>query len=107
MKYIATSLIVATLAFAAAPLLLPATAHAETLRMKVQQEQRMNLPKNGMTMAEVRREYGAPIKILPTRGGSSRYQPPIHRWEYAKYIVYFQNTHVIHSVLRTPGPHAL
>ena len=67
----------------------------------------MNLPRNDMTMTEVRRQYGAPLHILPTRGGSSRWQPPIHRWEYAKYIVYFQNNRVIHSVLRTPGPHSL
>ncbi|WHZ18166.1 MAG: hypothetical protein OJF55_000315 [Rhodanobacteraceae bacterium] len=107
MKRIATSLIVATLALAAAPLLFPAPAHAESLRVKVQQEQRMNLPRRGMTMAQVKREYGAPIKELPTRGGSSKHQPPIHRWEYAKYIVYFEYSHVIHSVLRTPGPDSL
>lgn len=107
MKRIAASLIATTLALAAAPLLLPTPAHAETLRMKVQQEKHYNMPKRGMTMAEVRREYGAPLKVLATRGGSSKYQPPIHRWEYAKYIVYFEYSHVIHSVLRTPGPHAL
>ncbi|TAN08094.1 MAG: hypothetical protein EPN38_04045 [Rhodanobacteraceae bacterium] len=107
MKRIATSLIAATLALAAVPLLMPAAAHAETLRMKVQQEQRMNLPARGMTMAEVKRVYGPPLKILPTRGGSSKFQPPIHRWEYAKYVVYFEYSHVIHSVLRTPGRNAL
>lgn len=107
MKHIAASLLVTTLALAAAPLLLTTPAHAETLRMKVAQEQHMNLPHNGMTMAQVKSEYGAPLKILPTRGGSSKFQPPIHRWEYTKYIVYFQNTRVIHSVLRTPGPDSL
>ncbi|TAN03950.1 MAG: hypothetical protein EPN36_11115 [Rhodanobacteraceae bacterium] len=107
MKRIAASLIATTLALTAAPLLLPTPAHAETLRMKVKQEQHYNMPKRGMTMAEVRHEYGAPLKVLATRGGSSKYQPPIHRWEYAKYIVYFEYSHVIHSVLRTPGPHAL
>ncbi|MGH8146160.1 MAG: hypothetical protein ACREPY_07485 [Rhodanobacteraceae bacterium] len=107
MKRIATSLIPVMLALASVPLLLPSTVHAETLRMKVKQEQHMSLPTRGMTMAQVKHEYGAPLKVLPTRGGSSRYQPPIHRWEYAKYIVYFEYKHVIHSVLRTPGRHAL
>lgn len=107
MKRIATSLLAATLALAVAPLLMPASAHAETLRMKVQQEQAMNLPRRGMTMAEVKRVYGAPLRVLPTRGGSSKFQPPIHRWEYAQYVVYFEYTHVIHSVLRTPGTHSL
>jgi len=107
MKRIATSLIAATLALASAPLLLPTTAHAESLRVKVKQEQNYNMPKRGMTMDQVKREYGAPLKVLATRGGSSKYQPPIHRWEYSKYIVYFEYSHVIHSVLRTPGPHSL
>jgi hypothetical protein len=118
MNRIATSLTAVTFALAAGALASPAPAHAETLqtqtttqsiplRAKVQQEQHMNLPTRGMTMAQVKREYGAPLKVLATRGGSSKYQPPIHRWEYAKYIVYFEYKHVIHSVLRTPGPHAL
>ena len=107
MKRIATSLIAASLAFGFAPLLLPTQAHAESLRVKVRQEQHYNMPTRGMTMAQVKREYGAPLKVLATRGGSSKYQPPIHRWEYAKYIVYFEYSHVIHSVLRTPGPHSL
>lgn len=107
MKRIATGLFVATLALAAAPLLFPAPAHADTLKMKVKQEQGMNLPVRGMTMAQVKAKYGEPVKVLPTRGGSSKYQPPIHRWEYAKYIVYFEYKHVIHSVLRTPGVNAL
>ena len=71
MKRIATSLIAATLALASAPLLLPATAHAESPRVKVKQEQQYNMPRRGMTMDQVRREYGAPLKVLATRGGKS------------------------------------
>ncbi len=107
MKRIATGLTAAVFALAVAPLLLPVPTHAETLRTKVKQEQQMNLPRRGMSMAEVKREYGAPLKELPTRGGSSKHQPPIHRWEYSKYIVYFEYSHVIHSVFRPPGPHSL
>lgn len=107
MKRIATCLMGVALALAAAPLLFPAPAQAESLRTKVQQEQRMNLPTRGMTMAQVKQRYGAPLKVLPTRGGSSKFQPPIHRWEYPKYIVYFEYSHVVHAVLRTPGPDAL
>jgi hypothetical protein len=107
MKHFTFDLIAATLAFAATSMLLPAPAQAESLRMKVHQEQRYNMPKRGMTMDQVKREYGAPLKVLATRGGSSKHQPPIHRWEYSKYIVYFEYSHVIHSVLRTPGPDSL
>lgn len=107
MKRIATRLIAAAFALAAIPLLMPVPAHAESLRMKVKQEHHLNMPTRGMLMNQVRHQYGAPLKVLQTRGGSSKYQPPIHRWEYAKFIVYFEYKHVIHSVLRTPGPHAL
>jgi hypothetical protein len=107
MNRIATSLLATALALAASPVLLPAPAHAESLRMKVQQERQMNLPRRGMTMAQVERRYGAPLKKLPVRGGDTRRHPPIHRWEYASYVVYFERNHVIHSVMRTPGPHSL
>jgi hypothetical protein len=108
MNRIAASLIASSLVLGAASLLLPAAAaHAETLRMKVKQEQHYALPKRGMTMDQVKQKYGAPLKVLATRGGGSKFQPPIHRWEYANYIVYFEYSHVIHAVLRTPGPHAL
>jgi hypothetical protein len=107
MKRTATSLLAAALVLGSGSLLLPAPAQAESLRTKVQQEHGMNLPKRGMTMAEVKRVYGEPLKVLATRGGSSKFQPPIHRWEYGKYIVYFEYSHVIHSVVRTPGPDSL
>lgn len=102
------SLFAAALLLAASAFALPvSTAHAESLRMKVQQEQQMNLPRRGLSMAQVEREYGAPLRKLQTRGGDTRLHPPIHRWEYPGYIVYFERNHVIHSVVRTPGPHAL
>lgn len=107
MNRTAISLIAATLALAAAPLLFPAPARAESLVTKVQQEQHMNLPTRGMTMAQVKAKYGEPLKVLPTRGGGSKFQPPINRWEYGTYIVFFEHNHVIHSVLRTPGPHSM
>lgn len=107
MNRIAASLIASSLVLGAAALLLPGSAHGESLRMKVQQEQHYNLPKRGMTMDQVKREYGAPLKVLATRGGGSKFQPPIHRWEYANCIVYFEYSRVIHSVLRTPGPRSL
>ena len=96
------SLLVAALCLAAAPFVLPTPAHAESVRMKVKQEQGMNLPQRGMTMAQVEQRYGAPAHKLDTRGGDSAKHPPIHRWEYANYIVYFERNHVIHSVITTP-----
>ena len=84
----------------AAPFAL-STAHAESLRTKVAQEQGMNLPQRGLSMAQVEQRYGAPLHKLQTRGGDSTKHPPINRWEYANYIVYFERSHVIHSVITT------
>ncbi len=107
MTRLTRSLLFAALLVAIAPLALPSSAHAESLRTKVRQEQGMNLPQRGMTMAQVERQYGTPVRKLQTRGGDSPKHPPINRWEYANYIVYFERNHVIHSVITTPdsNPH--
>ncbi|MER3546303.1 MAG: hypothetical protein C4338_01385 [Rhodanobacteraceae bacterium] len=105
MNRLSRSLLTAALLIAVTPLVLPSSALAESLRMKVRQEQGMNLPKRGMTMSQVERQYGAPLRKLQTRGGDSPRHPPIHRWEYANYIVYFERNHVIHSVITTPDSH--
>jgi len=103
MSRMTRSLFVAALMMlAATPFALPTPAHAESVRMKVAQEQGMNLPQRGMTMAQVEHQYGAPQRKLDTRGGDSPKHPPIHRWEYSNYIVYFERNHVIHSVITTP-----
>jgi len=73
------------------------------LIQRVQQEQGMNLPRRGLTMAQVERDYGAPVRKLAARGGDTKLHPLINRWEYPKFIVYFEHDHVIHSVLNTPA----
>lgn len=73
------------------------------LIQRVQQEKTMNLPKRGMSMAQVERHYGAPERKLASRGGDTKVHPLINRWEYGKFIVYFEHSHVIHSVLNTPA----
>lgn len=80
------------------------TAHAQqTLGQRVQEEQGMHLPARGMSMAQVEKQYGAPLRKLSPRGGDSSRHPTINRWEYSNFIVYFENSHVIHAVLNTPA----
>lgn len=108
MRLTIRTFVAAALVAGAFTLAVPApAAHAESLALKVRQEQHFNLPRRGLSMAQVARDYGAPERKLQTRGGDTRLHPPIHRWEYANFIVYFERSHVIHSVLATPGPHAL
>lgn len=78
--------------------------HGDTLLMhRVQQEKGMNLPQRGMTMAQVEKQFGAPMRKLSPRGGDTKKHPVIKRWDYSKFIVYFEHSHVIHSVLNTPA----
>jgi hypothetical protein len=78
--------------------------HGDNLLVhRVQQEQGMNLPRRGMSMAQVEKAYGAPQSKLSPRGGDSSKHPVINRWDYANFIVYFERSHVIHSVLNTPA----
>ncbi|MFC5741252.1 hypothetical protein [Dyella tabacisoli] len=83
---------------------MPYAARAENLLMhRVQQESSMNLPSRGMSMAQVEQKYGAPQRKLTPRGGDSQKHPTINRWDYSNFIVYFERSHVIHSVLNTPA----
>jgi len=51
-------------------------------------------PPRGMTMVEVASKFGDPASKVPAVGN-----PPISRWEYPGFIVYFERDHVIHSVV--------
>ena len=50
-------------------------------------------PGRGMTMAQVEQRYGAPAKKLDAVG-----QPPISRWVYPGFVVFFEYNLVIHTV---------
>ena len=80
-----------------------AQAGDNLLIKRVQQEQGMNLPTRGMSMAQVEQRYGAPQRKLAPRGGDTRKHPVINRWDYSNFIGYFEHDHVIHSVLNTPA----
>lgn len=52
------------------------------------------VPTRGMDMANVRNVYGAPRKEHPAVG-----EPPITRWDYEDFSVFFEYDKVIHSVV--------
>jgi hypothetical protein len=82
----------------------PSVAQADSLLVnRVQQEKGMNLPSRGMSMTQVEKQWGAPQRKLSPRGGDTAKHPVINRWDYANFIVYFEHSHVIHSVLNTPA----
>ena len=57
-------------------------------------ESEVSTPSRGMTMDQVATKFGAPVNKVPAVG-----LPPISRWEYAGFVVYFEHDHVIHSVV--------
>ncbi len=52
-------------------------------------------PARGLTMENVKAKFGTPSQEVPAVGA-----PPISRWEYPGYVVYFENDRVLHTVVR-------
>ncbi|MEM8815349.1 MAG: hypothetical protein AAFX56_02440 [Pseudomonadota bacterium] len=50
-------------------------------------------PARGMTEARVEAKFGSPVSKVAAVG-----EPPISRWEYPGFIVYFEYDRVIHAV---------
>jgi hypothetical protein len=75
-----------------------ATARADTLLIDgiaVDSQSATERPKAGAKMANVEATYGAPSQRQRPVG-----EPPITRWDYPGFSVYFEHETVIHSVTR-------
>lgn len=78
---------------------------ADTLLIeRVQAGSQANLPKRGSSMAEVEARFGAPARKHAPVGGGSTSTPPITRWEYPEFSVYFENRHVVNAVVSKASP---
>ncbi len=102
MKRILTLCVTALLGFS-----LAAPAFSEILVLpdgKIEAAKLPRQPHRGMSMQQVRQEFGPPVKKLPPVRTAPGY-PTINRWEYNGFIVYFANDYVIHTVV-TRLPHA-
>ena len=69
---------------------------AETLVVNDQltlRDSTVDRPKRGSTMGEVEKHFGAPVEKHATVG-----QPPITRWDYTGFSVFFEHDRVIHAV---------
>ena len=81
---------------------LTGVAGAETIAVDngiAVKESDVTTPARGMTMEAVAAKFGAPVTKVPAVG-----TPPISRWEYQGFIVYFEANHVIHSVVAGGAP---
>lgn len=69
--------------------------HADTLLLdKIRNAESINMPSRGESMDAVRRTFGEPSSILAAVG-----EPPITRWVYKEFTVYFEHHLVITSVI--------
>ena len=102
MKPIALSLV-----FVASIALQSPMAYADTLLIdRVQAESGVALPARGNSMDQVQARFGAPVQKYPPVGGpsNSKHNPPITRWAYPTFNVYFENSHVVDAVLIKATP---
>ena len=84
--------------FAAVVLSALSTAYAESLIIENIDKSAAALtesPNRGMSMETVEAKWGTPDQKHGAVG-----EPPISRWEYANFVVYFEYSHVIHAVTR-------
>jgi len=54
----------------------------------------VQIPQRAVTMDQVKMQFGEPMDAKPAIG-----EPPITRWEYANFTVYFEYNRVIESVI--------
>ena len=71
---------------------------ADVLALPAPASTQMQLPAKGSSMAAVSREYGAPKLRHAAVGGDSPKHPPITRWDYEGFSVFFENQHVVDAV---------
>lgn len=85
------------LTLAALLLALGSAAHAETLDTDTGHAMLTggDRPTRGMTMQKVQDDWGQPAMRRAPVG-----EPPITRWEYPEFVVYFEHNRVIHAVLK-------
>jgi len=72
------------------------TAQADTLKMDGMSANPGDArPTRGMTQNGVQSKYGSPVNVRAPVG-----DPPITRWEYQDFVVFFEYDRVIHAVAK-------
>jgi hypothetical protein len=56
-------------------------------------------PSRGLSKAQVANRFGEPSQRVGAVG-----DPPISRWVYPQFVVYFEGSYVIHAVARRGAP---
>ena len=62
------------------------------------------LPARGVSMKAVSNEFGAPSRKYAAVGGGRAAHPPITRWDYPGFSVFFERSRVIKAVVPSQPP---
>lgn len=95
-----TKLLLLSTAMAFSASTLPTAANADILAIGPNAKvlQNVNAPLPGTSMQEVSNTLGPARHVKTSKGKVTKHNPKITRWDYDKLSVYFENSHVIHSV---------
>jgi hypothetical protein len=97
--------LILSLALGTALLVPTAQADGDTLLVeRVDREAARSMPSRGSSMADVEARFGAPTRKYPAVGGASASNPPITRWAYPGFSVYFEHDHVVDAVANKSSP---
>lgn len=80
-------------------LAVPQNSMSKKAKPVVEESYSIKLPGRGMTMTEVEKRFGPAAKKIAKVG-----IPPITRWIYEDFTVYFESQYVIDSVANQPAP---
>ncbi len=72
-------------------------ASADVLSLKANAMRDVARPMRGMDMHRVEQQFGIPVEKYPAVG-----KPPITRWDYDNFSVFFEYQHVVHAVAKHP-----
>ena len=84
-----SGLVVALISFS-----LPTFAEAQSVQVSKQSQAKIKAPSLGQSMAKIEEHFGQPLERSGPIG-----EPPITKWRYAEFTVYFEHDKVIHSVI--------
>jgi hypothetical protein len=81
--------------------MIPMTVQADILNIgsNPQVLKKANMPKHGDSMRVVSKKFGTAQRVKTSKGKVTKRNPKITRWDYSGFTVFFENAHVIHSVV--------
>lgn len=83
----------------ATPVFMPAQADILSIGSQARVLTKANMPKHGDSMSSVAKKFGQANRVKTSKGKVTKRNPKITQWDYSGFSVFFENSHVIHSVI--------